>query len=189
MRRLDGVLGHLKVRIENLRRICEVFNVHLASASVAGLCAYFLGLTDIDAIIRPGPNPIDNAIAMKTYLRDEAFQRVDPANIPTVWNGVTISEEFNNPDNCPLRVGKRQGPGPDYASCSPSPTSTTTTQPLPTSTGIAIVNSYSCLILGKYRYNHKPSKYASKTLLGTHSGIGELDIIATVLNMLLSNPR
>jgi hypothetical protein len=100
---------------------------NLAAASVAGLCAYFLGLTDLDSEIRPGPMPLDNAKAMKTYLQREAFQRKLPADIPTVWNGVTIGEELNDPANCPLRVGKRQDPGPDYATCSPLSTSTTTT--------------------------------------------------------------
>ncbi|RFU26068.1 hypothetical protein B7463_g10270, partial [Scytalidium lignicola] len=104
-----------------------------AAATVAGLCAYFLGLSDIGDQIRPGPNPIDNAMAMNAYLQRESFQRLGLANVGTVWNGVTISEEANNPDICPARANhKRQSPGPDYATCSPSsipPTSTPSSSP------------------------------------------------------------
>jgi len=73
-----------------------------ASASVAGLAAYFLGLDHINNLIRPGPNSGDNAAAMKKYIFDLSYQRLPPADTKTVWNGVTFSEELDDPGCLPL---------------------------------------------------------------------------------------
>lgn len=107
----------------------------LAAASVAGLCAYFLGLTDIDDDIRPGPNPIDNANAMGRYLRSMSVRRPAPANTLSIWNGVLLSD---NPGSCPLQPIKRQDASvdPAYSTCSvsSSPSSTQSTSSTPSST-------------------------------------------------------
>lgn len=64
---------------------------------------------------------------MKSYLLNRLTRSLPPpANVPTVWNGVTYGDEDNNVNTCPIRNNKRQvsasGP-PDYATCSPSSSS------------------------------------------------------------------
>jgi hypothetical protein len=100
----------------------------------------------MNSLIRPGPSPIDNAMAMKTYLVDSSYLRPAPANRRTVYNGIQVEYSNDPPDSCLISPWKRQVGGEVGQSCcscqstqlTPSlstiPTTTTTTTILVTAT-------------------------------------------------------
>ncbi|KAI9759243.1 MAG: hypothetical protein M4579_002452, partial [Chaenotheca gracillima] len=87
-----------------------------ATATVAGLVAYFWGLASIANQLNLNGSPSDRVIAMKAYVEALAYSRDAGQNLPhAIWNGIDAKNFHFNPKACPKE--KRDDTPPPGSDC------------------------------------------------------------------------